>query len=141
MKVLVEVTNKTNYNNFEKLTKSLLVSLAEILKKEKKIKARGVSLSVAIVGEKSIKLLSRQYRKKDEVTDVLSFCYEKSERLIGGEIVICPSYIEKYCKKEKENFKSEFKKNLVHGFLHVIGHEHSRGMFVLQDRLMQEFKK
>ena len=57
--------------------------------------------------------LNKKYRKKDKVTDVLSFGEELNE------IVICPSVIKS---------KKELVKVLIHGILHVLGYEHSKAM-------------
>ena len=81
----------------------------------KKLKKR-VNLSVALVDNKTIRRLNKKYRKKDRVTDVLSFDY--------GEIIICYPKAKKQAQKLGHSIKEELKILLIHGLLHLLGHEH-----------------
>ena len=43
-----------------------------------------------------------------------------------GEIVICPQVIKKNAKKFKSPFKKELVRVLIHGILHLLGHNHEK---------------
>jgi probable rRNA maturation factor len=91
-----------------------------------------IELSIVLVGQGRIRDLNKKYRKKNKVTDVLSFIYDNS-----GEIVICLSEIKKNIKKfklfsrslqdenlENKVFQEELARVLIHGILHVLGYDH-----------------
>ncbi len=77
-------------------------------------------VNIIFVDRKHIQELNRNYRKKDEVTDVLSFNIDSNETL--GEIYICPEYIIKNIAKEKST--EEIIRVMIHGILHLQGFEH-----------------
>lgn len=97
-----------------------------------------VTVNIAFVGEKTIKELNNRYRKNNQVTDILSFCYEKNDDTIIGELLLCWSVIGRYADADKKSKKDELKKNIVHGLLHVFGFEHGRTMFSLQDVIIEK---
>ena len=88
------------------------------------ILGKNYSLSMAFVDEKESRTINKEYRKKDKPTNILSFLLHKNE----GEIILCPSVV----KKEAENFDRTFRQFLgflvIHGMLHLKGHEHSSTM-------------
>lgn len=138
MRILVEAVNKTRYNDVRKAAMKFLKSSINELIKEKLIQAEKISISVAIVGQDAIRSLNRKYRKRDEVTDVLSFRYDDSTQMLGGEIVISPAFIEKCSKEDGKTFADEFNKNLAHGLLHIVGFQHSEEMFNLQKKIAKK---
>jgi probable rRNA maturation factor len=97
------------------------------------------TLNVVFVSPKEIKQLNKDFRKKDTVTDVLSFVLEEDPLI--GEIYICPEYI------SKKYDHTEVLRDIVHGFLHLMGYEHTQHftngleskeeMFVKQENMLQ----
>lgn len=80
-----------------KIDTSLVDSLFEIISKYILLPQNGI-LNIIFISEQEIQSLNFQYRKKDEVTDVLSFHYfEDFSKLkkdeIAGELVFCESKI------------------------------------------------
>ena len=69
---------------------------------------------------------------------MLSFCYEKDDKKIIGEIILCPEVIEENAKNDKIEIELELKKNIIHGILHIIGLEHGERMFSLQEKILSE---
>ncbi|MDO8622571.1 MAG: rRNA maturation RNase YbeY [bacterium] len=58
-----------------------------------------------------------------------------------GELVICPSYVNAQAKRAGEPFRRELTRVLVHGTLHLLGHDHAtpreaEKMFAVQERLV-----
>ena len=96
--------------------------------------AAQVELSIALVGPAKIKKLNKEYRKKNKITDVLSFLYSseakgEEERMFfdhndAGEIVICPQQVKKNAGKYNSTFKKELTRVLIHGILHLLGEDH-----------------
>ncbi len=127
---MVEINNLTN---FVVDIKFFLGVAKKILKGEN----RGMeNLSIAFVNPKDIRKINKEYRKKDKLTDVLSF--EKSLNFKGdfSEIIICPSIVKKQALKYKITFREELIKILIHGVLHVLGYEHE--ISKVQERRMNK---
>jgi len=101
------------------------------------------SVNVIFIDEKEMQTLNSEYRKKDSVTDVLSFNVDSKELL--GEIYICPQYVSENFKAEK--FTEEIIRLIIHGLLHLIGYDHDVElndqtkekveMFVKQEKILQ----
>lgn len=88
----------------------------------KQLRLNKLDLSVIFVSNKKIKQLNKLYRKKDEVTDVLSFFYgpETNE----GEIFICLPQAKRQAKFTRLSLKQELVQLLIHGFVHLAGYDH-----------------
>ena len=106
------------------------------LEKIEKLKAE--QISIVIVGDQRIKTLNRKYRKKNKVTDVLSFVqsdidqkYRLSNDDYLGEIFINFRQAERQAK----NIKDEILNLLVHGYLHLRAYTHDN------DKDMMKMKK
>jgi probable rRNA maturation factor len=104
--------------DFKRIDKRFLKSAAlKVLKKEKIKK----NIGIALVNRKEIQSLNKQYRKKNNPTDVLSF---GSIHDALPQIVICPKEVEKNARKDKISFKKELASVLIHGILHLSGLDH-----------------
>ena len=99
-----------------------------------------MAINIVFISEKKMKQLNRDFRGKDEITDVLSFKISKEV----SEIYLCAEYI----KKNSENFEKEIVRMIIHGVLHIKGYEHKgyfdednidEDFFKLQERYIREF--
>ncbi|MDD3170461.1 MAG: rRNA maturation RNase YbeY [Candidatus Pacebacteria bacterium] len=113
---MVEIVDLSE--DFKRIDKKFLKSVAlKVLKKEKIRK----DIGVALIDRKEIQSLNKQYRKKNQPTDVLSF---GSINDVLPQIVICPKEVEKNAGKNKVSFKEELARVLIHGILHLSGLNH-----------------
>jgi probable rRNA maturation factor len=82
-------------------------------------------VTVAIVSDKKIRSLNKQFRGIDTVTDVLSF-EEKGpgKSLFLGEIVIAAGIAAKQAKILGHSVVVEFRVLALHGLLHLLGYDH-----------------
>jgi len=96
-----------------------LDDFAKVVSKRFKIKKE---ISVALLSPEEIKQLNKIYRKKDKVTDVLSFNLD--DQKILGEIVICLAQAKKQALEKKTSLQSELKLLVTHGTLHLLGYDH-----------------
>ncbi len=78
------------------------------------------NLSIVLVGQGRMRELNKKYRKKNKVTDVLTF----GDGL--NEIVICLREVKKNAKGFKSSFEKELARVLIHGILHLLGYNHER---------------
>ena len=93
------------------------------------------------LNKESIKGYNLEYRNAEKTTDVLSFCYEKTKTEIIGEMLLCLDVISEYAIEDGSDVLSEFRKNIIHSLLHIIGLEHGSKMFDLQDKLLEEINE
>lgn len=101
---MIEVNNLTTNSVDEEFLKKVA---GKVLRGEKEGKR---DLSIALVEQARIRELNKKYRRKNRVTDVLSFQYNSS-----GEIAICLSEVKKNAKKFKSTFNEELARVLTHG--------------------------
>ncbi len=108
------------------------------------LKNKNISVSLAVVGKAEIKKLNKNYRKKNESTDVLSFAeYRNTEEIrrsngkeiFLGELILCYDDIKEYAKKRGLVLERELAVVFAHGLLHLLGFRHGKKMFEIQDRM------
>ena len=74
-------------------------------------------ITIKIVSNEEIKILNKKFRKKNKVTDVLSFPDEHA----SGDIAIADSYI---LNKNQTINAQNFFMLVGHGLLHLFGYAH-----------------
>jgi probable rRNA maturation factor len=92
------------------------------------------TLAITFVNDREIRRLNREHRGKDKATDVLSFpLYERGERAYAGEsermlgdIVISVDTARRQAAEYDAPLENEVHRLLIHGILHVLGHDHER---------------
>ena len=110
----------------------------------------GWDLSILLCDDSFIRGLNRQYRDRDEATDVLSFeqgdVYRDpagAERYLAGDIVISLDALARNAEEFGISRDEELRRLLAHGVLHLSGMDHeddegSRPMLLLQEELLRE---
>ncbi len=111
---MIEINNKTRCKIDIKLIKRIVGNFLKYYKLENE------DISVAFVGDTTIRHLNNKYRGKDEITDILSFNEEGKK--CSGEILIDYAQIRRQAKKFSPTEKDELIFILVHGLLHLLGH-------------------
>ncbi len=124
-------------------------------------RANVASLSVTLVGPARIRALNRTHLGHDRVTDVIAFAYAgarseergasgrrsglapRSSPLVVGDVYICPAVARANARDLGTTAKDELRRLVVHGVLHVAGHDHPAGpartsspMWRRQERLL-----
>ena len=79
-------------------------------------------LSLAIVSDRRMRALNRQFRGKDQVTDVLSF--PSSERGFLGDVVIAAGVSRRQARDAGHSEATELRVLALHGLLHLLGYDH-----------------
>jgi len=107
-------------------------------------------LSILFCDDSFIRELNRQYRGKDEPTDVLSFeqggRYVDAgglERTLAGDIVVSLETLNRNVAEFAVPRGEELRRLVLHGMLHLLGLDHensdpSQPMLILQERLLAE---
>ncbi len=92
---------------------------------------RNSTLSLSLVNDARIRRLNRLHRGKDLVTDVLSFpLIDRKKNLQGerllGDVVISIDTARRQADAYDATLQCEVQRLLIHGILHVLGHDHER---------------
>ena len=107
--------------------------LNKISKKNKIFKKKNIFCTLLLSDGKEIKFLNKKFRKKNKITDILSFPYQfkkdlekkrtqKLEVYLGDMII----NINKINSDSKKVFKNHFNILWVHGLLHLFGYDHQK---------------
>ncbi len=123
--------------------KKIVSAFSETIRLLKKQKNQG-TVELTLVTPTAIKKMNSLYRKKNEVTDVLSFEYKDNvteQFSITGEILICPERAKKQ-KSKSTSLSEELITLFVHGLLHIFGFDHKTDqdfytMNTLEKRIMK----
>jgi len=88
-------------------------------------------LSVLFTEDREMTDLNRSYRNKNRTTDVLSFAQSEGPRgelhpEILGDVVISVPTAKRQARERRHTLTEELIILLVHGVLHLLGHEHER---------------
>ena len=95
------------------------------LSRIKTLKKKNFQFTLLLTNKTIIKKLNKKFRKKNKETDVLSFPIKSHfNKNYRGDIAICYEIIN--LRSKKTNFKIEFDKMWIHGFLHLLGYNHVR---------------
>ncbi|MFA5051496.1 MAG: rRNA maturation RNase YbeY [Patescibacteria group bacterium] len=108
-------------------------------------------ISVAFVTDAVSRRLNRQYRRIDHPTDVLSFSERDSRIRMSrqpgylGEIIIAMPHTARQARRLGHTLRHEITILLIHGFLHLVGYDHSRRadaqrMIRLEQRIFRQIQ-
>ena len=88
-----------------------------------------VNLSIVLADNRRLHKLNRDYLGVDAPTDVLSFPASETDPETGvryiGDIIISVPYAAKGAAKAGHPIESELQLLVVHGVLHLLGHDHA----------------
>jgi probable rRNA maturation factor len=91
----------------------------------------GTELSVSIVGDRSIRIINREYLAKDRPTNVISFSLQEGE--CGGvnphalgDVIISADTAAREAEDGGITFFERLSFLMLHGILHLSGYDHER---------------
>lgn len=135
--------NLTNKINAQTISRDAMKKIATSVLKLKNQPTTHISLTVFLVGADEIREINREYRHKDKATDVITFRlmdtasgktlnrenfpldYDPANGgLYLGEIFICYEVAEAQAREMGHTTDREIAELLVHGMLHILGHDH-----------------
>lgn len=88
-------------------------------------------VTLAFVNNRTIQELNHKFLDKNTPTDVLSFPVgEKGAdgRYYMGDIIISAQKAHDQAQEHKHSIERELEILTIHGFLHLLGYEHSKGL-------------
>ncbi len=90
---------------------------------------QGAALCLRIVGSAESRRLDREYRGKDQPTNVLSFPSSPEERVATGalgDLVICAPVVAREARAQRKTLGAHWAHMVVHGTLHLLDYDHER---------------
>ncbi len=107
-------------------------------------KLENPELTLVFVDTRTIKALNRRYLKENAPTDVLSFPLgEKGAdgKFYLGDIVISVPQAFKQCLSKVHGLERELEFLAIHGFLHLLGYDHSAGIEAEEEKMKKILQK
>jgi probable rRNA maturation factor len=115
--ITVSVVKEVSCRVPQQLLRRCAVAVNQVMGEKK---ARTVA--VVVVSEQKIKKLNTIYRKKNTVTDVLSFG-DKDEAYLG-DLFLCYKQLVRQAREKKHAVSKEFAILTIHGLFHLYGYDH-----------------
>lgn len=119
----IEITNTTSYTPPRKQISQAAKAAAQELGLKRKY-----SISFAVVDDKEMARLNHTYRRKNKVTDVLSFEHKENKGTDAsyGEIIVAYPFMNKKARKLHLTTDQECISLFVHGLMHVFSYDHKK---------------
>ena len=112
------------------------------------LRKKSKNLTILLTNSRKMKQLNKKFRNKNKPTDVLSFPFndknKKKKNVYLGDVAISYEIINR--RSKKSNFFFEFDKMWIHGYLHLLGHDHKKKkdflkMKKIEDLILNKFYK
>lgn len=131
-KMIIDMADETELLTEEQL--EMVETLLQFAADAESI-AQDAELSVTFVDNEKIKEINRDYRSKDQATDVISFAMEEQGEgevsIVGvdmppvlGDIIISVPRAAEQAEEYGHSFTRELGFLAVHGLLHLLGYDH-----------------
>tara|TARA_B100000073_G_C23493455_1_gene476688 strand:- start:53 stop:511 length:459 start_codon:yes stop_codon:yes gene_type:complete len=127
----VEVfVDSKNWKKIIRNPKKLIIESIKKFPKKYSFVNKKIYVSLLLTNNKKIKLLNKRFRNKNKPTDILSFPFFdkknlqvnlKKKEFYLGDIIISH---EEFLRKHKSDYKNEFIKIFIHGYLHLLNFDH-----------------
>ncbi len=79
-------------------------------------------LTYIFCSDKELLKINQQYLRHDTYTDIITFNYAQADR-ISGDIFISTDRVRENARTFKVRFDMELARVMIHGVLHLLGHE------------------
>jgi len=104
------------------------------------------TVEISLVDNRRIRALNKVWRGQDKATDVLSFAWREESKIkspLIGQIFVSYPKIVSQAADYKVAVEKELSRMIVHGLLHLCGHEHAEAgrakkMFALQEKIIDK---
>ena len=126
------------------VARARIASVAERVLRAERV--RDAELSVAFVTDRRIAALNRAHLGHRGPTDVISFAFARADSAsaLEGDVYIAPGVARRNARAHARSVREEILRLVVHGVLHVVGHDHPEGaarydsrMWRRQERLLR----
>lgn len=88
---------------------------------------RDAFVAVTFLGLRRMRQLNKAYKHHDRPTDVISFALPQPDGSLAGDIYLCRAVAAREARRRGLPVREEVLRLVVHGTLHVLGHDHPEG--------------
>ena len=124
------VSEEKNWSKKIKKKEVFFYSICKSFPKKYQFKNKKIFLTLLLSNNNGVKRLNRKFRNKNKATDILSFPHQKKIELKNksylGDIIISYNFMNKPKNQEVKLFKIKVIKTFIHGFLHLLGFDHTK---------------
>ncbi len=130
------------------LSRERVAELARAVLRAERI--RHALVSITFVGRRRIASLNEQHLGHRGPTDVISFAFERATRAepVIGDVYVAPEVARENAAARRIGLREELTRLVVHGVLHILGHDHPDGdarerspMWQRQERLVRRLAR
>lgn len=89
--------------------------------------SRRADMTITFVGPNRMRQLNLEWKRRDAVTDVLSFALRLPGGGVTGDVYICPAAARVHAREHRVSLSEELSRLVVHGTLHALGYDHPEG--------------
>ena len=104
--------------------------ICDLFPKKYQFPNKTINLTLLLSNNRGIKKLNKDFRNKNKSTDILSFPFNKKFKISKityiGDIIISYNFIDKPKSQNSKIFKEKVTKTFIHGFLHLLGFDHTK---------------
>ncbi|MFN8587605.1 MAG: rRNA maturation RNase YbeY [Candidatus Eisenbacteria bacterium] len=88
-------------------------------------------IAIVLADDPTTRTLNRDWRRMDHATDVITFAYDEHEpdaatRPVTGDLVVSMDRVRVQARRWKVSEAEELARLVIHGALHLCGHDHMR---------------
>ncbi len=105
-------------NDFD-IDKKFIYNIVKELKNELEFDISGIQIN--FVNSKEIMRINKEYLNHNHSTDIITFDYSESQKMLNGEIYISTEDAASNARKYGVKLKEEIMRLVIHGFLHLLG--------------------
>ena len=124
------LSNDSSWSKKIKKKNHFIYSICKAFPKKYQFIDKKIFLTLLLSNNKEIKKLNKKFRNKNKATDILSFPYQKNVNVKNnfhlGDIIISYNFMDNPKKQSLELFKDKVIKTFIHGFLHLLGFDHTK---------------
>lgn len=151
---MIHIDFQDETNSVDEAFVDLIQRILEFAAEKEDVKTES-EVSVSFVDNKEIQEINRNYRQKDQPTDVISFAMQElgegemnilNEDMpqMLGDIVISVDKAKEQAEEYNHSLERELGFLALHGFLHLLGYDHmneeeEKEMFGRQEEILHEF--
>lgn len=115
-------------SSYSRLAVPLRAVVRAVLAREKR---RAGEIAIVLAGDAELRELNRRWRRIDRATDVISFAYDEHEpdaakRPVTGDLVVSMDRLAEQARRYRVTPGTELARLVVHGTLHLCGHDHAK---------------
>ncbi len=123
----IDITRETSSEQWSEIQDSEIITLLETASSYlSDYSFENSEVSVVLSTSQNVHQLNLQYREKDKPTNILSFPINDNGNTDGplGDLVLAYEVVKEEAKNEDKSFQDHTTHLLLHGLLHLLGHDH-----------------